>query len=172
MPTGIGVNEAALQEAHRAGWMEGHAAAMAERAVAAEEMAAASQAAARALTDIGDRLRGQVATTVHALSVAIARHLVEREMSQDPTLLHELVKRALALTPMNGSVTVRMHPDDLAALTAAGGLKDVPDSGIEIRWLADLDISRGGCLVDGPHGIVDGRIDRALLDIYEQLSHD
>jgi flagellar biosynthesis/type III secretory pathway protein FliH len=93
-------------------------------------------------------------------------------MSQDPTLLHELVKRALALTPMNGSVTVRMHPDDLAALTAAGGLKDVPDTGIEIRWLADRDISRGGCLVDGPHGIVDGRIDRALLDIYEQLSHD
>lgn len=172
MPPTMGVHELALLEAHRTGWMEGHAAAMAERAVASEEMAAASQAAANALRTIAERLQGQFAASVNALSVAIARHLVERELTLDPTLLNDLVTRALALTPMSGTITVRMHPDDLVALNATGGIKELPDAGVEVRWLADRDVSRGGCVVDGPHGIIDGRIDRALLDIYEQLSHD
>jgi flagellar assembly protein FliH len=168
----MGAHEVALQEAHRTGWMEGHASAMAERAVASEEMAAASQAAANALNTIAERLQAQVATSINALSVAIARHLVEREMVADPQLLHDLVTRALALTPMSGTITVRMHPDDLAALNATGGVKPVSESDVEVRWLGDRDVSRGGCVVDGPHGIIDGRIDRALLDIYEQLGHD
>lgn len=168
----IGLNEAALQEAHRAGWMEGHASAMAERAVASEETSMASQAAAVALREVADRLRAEVASTINVLSVAIARHLIEREIAQDPTLLQTLIGRALALAPMSGAVTVRMHPEDLAALNAAGGLLDAPQTGIELRWLADREISHGSCVVDGPHGIIDGRIDRALLDIYDQLTHD
>lgn len=157
---------------HQAGWLEGHAAAMAERAVAAEEAAAASAAAAAALRVVAERLRAQVTSTVGALAVAMARHLVEHELQQQPALLHQLVERALALAPMNGTVTVRLHPGDLTALESLGEMPDAATSGVELRWVGDATIGRGGCLVEGPTAIVDGRVDRALLDIYEQISHD
>lgn len=162
----------AEEDACRAAWLDGHAAAMAVRDDALAEAVAACQAAVRGINDTANQLRGQVAATVQALAVAIARHLLEREVTADPTLMQKLVTRALAIAPMNGAVTVRMHPADLVALRALGALPDAPAAGIELRWAGDEAISRGSCVIESPTAIVDGRIDRALLDIYEQISHD
>jgi flagellar assembly protein FliH len=168
------VPDTALDDARRAGWMEGHSAAMAERAVAAEETAGVARAAALALRQTADQLRGQVASTVHALAVAIAQHLLERELSQDPAALRVLLNRALMLAPMSGTVVVRLHPDDLAALQTIGGLEPpaIESNGADLRWIGDVTVTRGSCMVEGPNAIIDGRIDRALLDIYERISHD
>jgi len=160
------------EETRRTAWLAGHAAAMAERDAEAASALAACQAAVRAMHDTVAQLRGQVSSTVHALSVAIARHLVERELAQDPASVQHLITKALSLAPMSGAVTVRLHPADLRSLQSLGALPSPPGVGVDLRWVPDETVVPGGCLVESPTAIVDGRIDRALLDIYEQISHD
>ncbi|HEY3934427.1 MAG TPA: FliH/SctL family protein [Gemmatimonadales bacterium] len=165
--------DAAMHEdMRRVAWLEGHTSAMTQRDAQLSDALTALQAAQRAMQDTTERLRAQVATTVHVLAVAIAQHLLEREMSADPALMQRLVIRALGLAPMNGTVVVRLNPADLTALTALGTVAEFAGTTVDLRWTSDETILRGGCVVEGPAAIIDGRIDRALLDIYEQISHD
>lgn len=162
----------ATEESRRIAWMDGHASAMAQRESETAAALSACHAAIRAMHDSVTQLRAQVSTTVHALAVAIARHLLERELSQDTSVVQHLVLKALALAPMSGAVTVRLNPVDLAALQALGVMPEASGVGVDLRWVPDEAVIRGGCLVESPTAIIDGRIDRALLDIYEQISHD
>lgn len=114
----------------------------------------------------GDRIDDLV-----ALSLAIARHLLQREITSDPTLVSDLARRALSLIPDGAPLVVRMHTADLEALHElfAGGLE--PPGGRTVRWEADPALERGDILVEGPQRLVDGRTDVALRGLYERLAH-
>ncbi len=165
---GPSVEEAAYQR----GYAEGQAAYAAARDHELGEVIAGARAASHGLESAADALRTQVATTVHALSIAIARHLVERELSQDAVGIQNLVNKALAMAPMSGPVLIRLHPLDLAAMQEIGGTTALATTAVELRWAADVGLSRGSCLVETSSSVIDGRVDRALLDLYERLGHE
>jgi flagellar assembly protein FliH len=105
---------------------------------------------------------------IAALAVTVARHIVQREVTADPTLVRDLVQRALGQIPMDSAVTVRLHPDDAAtcsSLTAPDATRRLQD----LRIIADAHIARGGCLVEGRERIIDGRIDTSLERAYRSL---
>ncbi|MEO5800774.1 MAG: FliH/SctL family protein [Gemmatimonadales bacterium] len=167
-PSGPTLEEAAYAR----GWMEGQAAFAESSGRDLEASIGACRAAMRALEDASTGLRTELATTVHTLSLAVARHLLDREFAADPEQIHRLVGKALALAPVSGPVTVRLHPEDLAALQAIGGLDAMTPTAVDLRWIGDATLVRGGCVVEAPTSIIDGRIDRALLDLYERLGHE
>lgn len=168
LPLGPTPEEAAYQR----GWMEGQTEFNETAGRDVENTIMACRAAMRALEDAAAGLRTDLASTVHTLSLAIARHLLDREFAADPEQVHRLVAKALTLAPVSGSVTVRLHPEDLAALQAIGGLSDLTPGAVDLRWAGDASLVRGGCVVEAPTSIIDGRIDRALLDLYERLGHE
>lgn len=102
------------------------------------------------------------------LAVGIARHIIAREVESDPAVIAALVQRALTQFPLDQVVTVRLHPDDVAA---GGTLLMAESSGRthEIRWAADPHLQRGGCLVEGRERIIDGRVDTALERVYRSI---
>jgi flagellar biosynthesis/type III secretory pathway protein FliH len=103
-----------------------------------------------------------------ALAVVVARHLVQREVTADPTIIRDLVQRALSQFPMEQAVSVRLHPDDASTIgstTIADGNGRIQD----IRWIADAHIARGGCLVEGRERIIDGRVDTSLERAYRSI---
>jgi flagellar biosynthesis/type III secretory pathway protein FliH len=109
-----------------------------------------------------------------ALAAAIARKIVDRELADSGDALRELVRKAASSYPAEQAVRIRMHPDDLALLAGPDGRlasSDDPTGGREVRWIADEVIERGGCLVEGPDRIVDGRVDKALERLYWELTH-
>lgn len=167
-PTGPTPEEAAYQRGVEAG-QEATAAA---QAAAADEMRTALAAAVSALERTAQGLQARFTESVNALAVGIAWHLAEREFAADPVQVQQLVARALVLAPLAGPVTLRLHPDDLRALHQMPGILDAVPSTVELRWTADPLVGRGGCLLEGPASVVDGRLDRALLDIYERLAND
>lgn len=103
---------------------------------------------------------------ITAIAVTVARHIVEREVTADPTIVRDLVNRALAQFPVDQTITVRLHPDDAATCSSAasndGRVQDV-------RWVADAHIVRGGCLVEGRERIIDGRVDTSLERAYRSV---
>ena len=110
-----------------------------------------------------------------AVSTAIARHIIERELQGDPESFAELVRSALAKFPVDEAVKVRVNPQDLSAISMisdAGGLAIPIEGTREVRWVADQGVLAGGCVVEGPTRVVDGRVDVALERIYKALSDD
>jgi flagellar assembly protein FliH len=160
------------EAAYERGYAAGRADAAAAQAVAERELQATLASAITALDRAAAALRARFTESVNALAVGIARHLVEREFTADPTLLEQLVARALVLAPLHGPVTLRLHPADLAALQQLPGVLRAVPTTVELRWSADPTLSRGSCLLEGPASVIDGRLDRALLDIHERLANE
>mgnify|MGYP000048557731 CR=1 FL=1 len=160
------------EAAYALGWEEGRAALATAGEEGLEMAAAACQAAAAAMHQTGDVLQARFAETVNLMSVAIAWHLVGREFTTDTGHLQQLVSRALVLAPLSGPVAIRLHPEDLRVLQQMPGALTPPvPATVELSWVADEAVHRGGCLLEGPATVIDGRLDRALLDVYERLAN-
>jgi flagellar biosynthesis/type III secretory pathway protein FliH len=163
-------HEDALAEAYARGVAEGRA----EGERAAMELlrapVAAAASAADALRAGEERWAGVLEDNICALAVAIARHIVEREVAADPGIVRSLVRSAVAEFPADQPLRIRVHPQDLAAITAAQGLAEDALQR-SASWTADPALSPGECIVEGRERIVDGRIDTALERIYRRLSH-
>jgi flagellar biosynthesis/type III secretory pathway protein FliH len=112
------------------------------------------------------------ARDLHGLALAVARKLIQREVTADPALLRELVDRALELVPLEPHLEVRLNPDDLSVLLGGPSAPEADGKGTAIKWLGDPTIERGGFLVESPLRIVDGRTDFALRSLYERLEYE
>lgn len=134
------------------------------------------RAAEEAIESINEReakWTGAVEQNLVTLALAIARHIVDREVASDPSVVDKLVRRAIASFPVDQPVHVRVHPDDLAIITSMRGEgprdDDRPDT--MLTWAGDARITRGGCVVEGRERIIDGRVDTALERVYRRLAH-
>ncbi len=108
-----------------------------------------------------------------ALAVGIAYQIVEREIEQDPEIFLDLARKAVAAFPVDEPVKIRLNPDDLALLIEGGagaGESTISVGDRTVPWVSDPEVVRGGCLVEGPVKIVDGRLDKALQRVYRTLT--
>lgn len=157
----------AVADAKRAAYEEGRAAGRAEAHAAAErrlaDAIAATNHAARTVSEHETHYVGVLEENLAALATAIARQVIQRDVMLDPSAIRALVQDALAQFPQETSLRVRLNPADHALLA---GDPSYP----EINWVADARIVRGGCVVEGRERIIDGRVDLALEQIYRKLS--
>lgn len=111
------------------------------------------------------RWLGNAEENIAALAVMVARHIVQREVSADPSFVRDVVQSAMAQYPLDQELTIRINPEDFHACRAS-----IEDAGRrEIRWISDVAILRGGCLMEGRERIIDGRVDTALERAYRSL---
>jgi len=152
----------------------GHAAGLqAAGAAAHEQVARIAQVlgeATQAVHAHEQRWLGNVEENLAAIAVTVARHLIQRELCADPSVVTSLVTRAVKQFPLERTISVRLHPDDHAIVQEAldASTLELPASR-EIHWHADAHIVRGGCLVEGRERVLDGRIDTALERAYRAL---
>lgn len=163
----------AVEEAYNRGRREGEEDA---RALLREEIAMGGRALNECITLIQEnsaRWLGNLEANVAALAVTVARHVVQRQIEADETLVSDLTLRAMEQYPADEEITVRMNPEDLAVCRPV--LDEMIRSGElgatrSLRWMADASIARGGCLTEGRERIVDGRVDIALERAYRALA--
>jgi flagellar biosynthesis/type III secretory pathway protein FliH len=121
------------------------------------------------LTDVEESFQASLKENLAALSVAVARTILDREFSLEPEALADSVRGALAVFPLDQSLKIRINPEDLSRISVASGEALPITAGREVRWIPDEAIAHGGCVVEGPDRVVDGRIDRALERVYWAL---
>ena len=112
-------------------------------------------------------------TSLYALAVAIARQVIGRELASDADAVRTLVTRAVAEFSVDEPLTIRLNPVDLSLISAHSledRAEDALAAGHTVRWRPDPKIEQGGCVVEGPERLVDGRVDKALLRIYHELA--
>jgi flagellar assembly protein FliH len=100
------------------------------------------------------------------LAMAIARRVVQREVSIDADLLIAMARVALERLGETAHVKVRLHPDDYEA---AGAARVAQLAGSNVMILADAHLSRGGCRIESDMGMMDVGVDAQLQEIARAL---
>lgn len=160
------------QEAYRRGYSSGQADATAEANRTLKRAAGLLVSTAEALDAARLGVVRELEDSVYLLSLAIARHLIQREVTADPTIVRDLVTRGTESFPVGSHIEIHLNPDDLSALRSQFGLPESDGRAADLQWIADPAIERGGCTLETPHRVVDGRVDLALRDLYQRLCDD
>jgi flagellar biosynthesis/type III secretory pathway protein FliH len=167
----VAEREQLLDESYRRGLAEGLGRAAKEsEARLAEVTALVSEMVVR-IEGLTTLAPGILEENVAALAVIVARQIVGREVSLEPEIIADLVRRALTEFPVDQSLRIRVHPLDLSLLSGPSSGTAVPITGTrDASWLADGRVARGGCLIEGRDRIVDGRVDTALERAYRRMA--
>jgi len=159
--------EKRAREAREAGRAEGEAQAKAQ---AQEEVRATIERLANAIAEL-DQYRGQLLrqteTDAVRLSIAIARRVLRRELTVDPSAIEGLVRAALERLQSQESCRVRMHPDFVPALRDC-----VERMGMErrVEIISDAAQEPGAAVFEMSRGSLNASIDSQLKEIERGLA--
>lgn len=156
------------EEARRAGWeqglSEGRQAARGELRMQADRLQHVIEQLASPLEQAGQEVQDELVL----LAMAIARQVVQRELSTQPEQIRDVVTQAIAALPAgNRHVRIHLHPEDAHLL--AENL-DVHDGG-SWKIIEDASLTRGGCIVDTGATRIDARLETRLQDILARLQN-
>ncbi len=104
------------------------------------------------------------------LSLAIARKVLQREISLDHELMLAMARVALDRLADAATASIRLHPEDFNLTVAARGSTTVSSHGVQI--VADAAVRRGGCVVQSEFGSVDVGITAQIDELTHALLGD
>jgi flagellar assembly protein FliH len=170
-------DQAALQERRAAIEREAFAKGFAQGERAGGEAAGKrGEVMLRRLTDTLDELTSLRAQMIHQtehqmvqLALAVARRVVQREISLDRDLLVAMARVALDRLGESAQVTVRLSPEDFDATAAA---RAAQWTGTNVTVVADSRVSRGGCRIESDLGVMDAGADAQIQEIARALLGD
>jgi type III secretion protein L len=116
------------------------------------------------------RARGASAGELRTLAVRIAEKILGRELALRPEAVVDVAAEALASVGSSRQVTLRCHPDDLAALERGRPrLLERCARAQAVHFRSDAQIMRGGCVVETELATVDARLNIQLDAIERAL---
>ncbi|WP_407351613.1 FliH/SctL family protein [Luteimonas sp. R10] len=161
-----GIVDDARREGHEAGFAAGHAEGFAQGQSEVRRLTAQIEGILDNFSRPFARLEDEVVAALGELAVRIAGSLVGRAYQSDPMLLSELVGEAVdAVGGASREVEVRLHPDDIAALTPVLSL--LPAT----RLVADHGLARGDLRLHAESVRIDGTLEARLRGALETVIH-
>ncbi len=161
---------AALErEAFTKGYAQGERAGLEAGGKRAEAMLRRLAQTLEELSGLRDNMVRQTERELVQLAMAIARRVLQREVSVDPELAAALAHIALERLGGARPATVRLHPDDYASVTAGQG---AVLGGRQVQIVPDPSVSRGGCLVESEFGFIDASVDAQVDEIARAVLGD
>lgn len=101
------------------------------------------------------------------MAVHFAKHLINKELTEDPSSLFHLVERAIACLPSGAkNIRIYLHSDDVELAHEA-----FAHTGRSWTFYSDPKLSRGGCRVESDQSLVDYSIERRLQDMLEEVNY-
>jgi flagellar assembly protein FliH len=154
------LQQQARQEAFELGRREGLERGRAEAAGEVERLGSILKLLEAPLQALDERLVEEVT----ALAVAIARHVVRREIRSDPGQIVGVVRQAAGILPVAARrVRLYLNPED--ATTVRETMKLSPGHDGTWELIEDPAISRGGCRVETESSRIDATIEKRLATI-------
>ena len=160
------IEAAAHREGSTQGYREGLEAARAGAAPLVELLGAA----VRAAQETRERALAGAEVELLALALALAERILHREVAATAGEVEALARGLLDRARDKRRAVLRVHPEDYAGLLEARRalLEGLPEDA-DLRFEADPAIGRGGCLLETPAGILDGRLESQLEEALHML---
>ena len=109
----------------------------------------------------------EIEQSLVALSVAMARQLVRRELKTSEGEIVNAVRESLGVLPVaSRNVALFLHPEDVAIVSAALG---VPGSESGWQIFDDPSMTRGGCREETETSRIDATVERRLANVVAQV---
>lgn len=158
--------ESARAEAHEAGYGEGLKAGRTEALAAAQQEHTAQMRELRAtvqqLLDYRPTIRTEVEREVVELAFAVARRVLHREVTLDPTAVVGIVRSCIDERSAAEVTRVLVNAADVDVVKQLVG----PDVAVDVS----ADIARGGALLETSRGTLDARIDSQIEELQTGLA--
>ena len=107
------------------------------------------------------------------MCLVISRHIVRRELITDSTQLAGLIETLLGEALEDHTLTVNLHPYDLALLEQHLDLEKLAErTGRTFTLKAHPRIERGGCRVESDVQVFDASIEKRFSFIEQALRND
>jgi flagellar biosynthesis/type III secretory pathway protein FliH len=158
--------EVAQREAFRQGHQEGERAGEERAAAPYREAVAAFGRSVLQVATLKPRLRAEAERDLVELAFAIARRILRREISVDPTAVVGLIRGCLDQYSRAEISRLQVHPQDLAAVTEFFSHNPAP----RLEVVADPKVSRGGAVFETTRGVLDARFETQLEEIEKGLT--
>lgn len=152
------------------GYGDGHREGYARGLEGARTEAAHLQQLAATFSHALGRVDEEVAQTLIALALDVARKLVQQAVLADPAILLPAIRELLAAEPaLSGSPCLLLNPDDVALVEThlAGELQA---AGWSVR--ADPAVARGGCVASAASGELDATLSTRWSRVVKALGRD
>ena len=114
------------------------------------------------VTGMRARLRRETEADVVALTMAIAKRVLRRELSVDPEAIHGVVKAALEKVQAKEICLIRLHPDHVTHARQYFEKSGIM-TGFEIT--SDPSLQPGGVIVETKRGNLDASVETQLKEI-------
>jgi len=102
------------------------------------------------------------------LALHVARKVVRHELTVSKDTIVCVVQEAMTQLDDPGKISIRLNPDDLKKIRAAGEtLSSVMDHLDTIHFEEDTGIDCGGCYIQTEYGEIDARIEEQLRTVEE-----
>jgi flagellar assembly protein FliH len=118
------------------------------------------------LTTLRARMIHQTERQMVQLALAVARRIVQREVSLDQDLLIAMARVAMDRLGDSAQVTIRLHPEEYEA-TGAARVAHLTSANVTV--VPDARVPRGGCRVESNVGALDAGVDAQLREIAHAL---
>jgi flagellar biosynthesis/type III secretory pathway protein FliH len=105
------------------------------------------------------------------LALGLARRMVGHALRQDPALVTQMVRQALACAQGRSQLRLRVHPDDLPhVLEALPDLQSQAQSPVDVQ--PDPEVSPGGCHLDTEASLIEVDLDLQVQALRQALGLD
>lgn len=149
----------AYDEGFALGKKEGRAAGEAEIATQVQQLRGIVTALGAPLADVDDRVVDELAR----LALAVAKHMVRREIKTDPAEVVGIVREALDSLPVaSANIRVQLHPEDAALVRAALSLNEAKQT---LQIIETPVMTRGGCRLVTDTAQVDATVEARFAAI-------
>jgi len=152
-------------EGHQRGREEGYAAAEAENRSSAARLATLAAAA----ENEKQRLLVDTELQLVDLALALARRIVGAELTVQPTIVAEVVARAIEEALGTGHHVLRLHPEDAALLQPYLPRAAIEAGGGEWEVRPDESLKRGDCLIETAYGLIDACVNTQFEELTRLL---
>jgi type III secretion protein L len=124
----------------------------------ADVMAQASEDLARAKMQAGQMLKNMEGEILD-LALKIAAKIIGRDLERDPEVVMEIAATAIEHARAAKAMVLRVNPADGATLRhARPKLMELIGRTVELSIRDDVDVERGGCIIQTEFGTIDGQI--------------
>lgn len=134
----------------------------------AKQLLSAAEAVLRKMEQARQDLLDTQEESILRLVLEISRNLFGKGFDLDQKALQNILQDALLEARELGELTLYINPEDQQKLDPHWP-ENAPGLHRPLRVAVDPEISPGGCLVEGEHGLVDARVSTKLKNIREAL---
>lgn len=130
----------------------------------------ALRASSETIHNLRDKIFRESEEEIIKLIILAARKVIIREVSQDRSIIAEVVQNALAGLAVREEITVHLNPDDYLMVTS--GRDDLLQKELlneRLLLKPDPAVATGFCLVETDMGVIDASLDSQMEQLYRSL---